>query len=383
MKATPRWLTSICCGWATPARTSGSSREELKQTLTPVYRAYLEDFYSRAENRTQPGVVYLLGDPAPSPQGSWQQTLQSLEEVYNRMQEQTQGALALQTGDCYSYLLSHEMIDAAPSSVKANVTFSTLIYSLNTPFLFANMDGSAEDVFSVSHEFGHCYAMWRQLQQGSHEEGAQHGRLRIHSQAMQILTMPFYEEFYGEEAGTARRYDVYTVVAGILTAALNDEFQEEVYANPDLTVEQLNELYASLAAEYGLVVDSLYFDMDSFSKGWFTTNQYFDSPFYAIDYALSGCVAMQFLQMGLQDYGAALKTYEALVTPERGRQLFDCAGGGGAGLPVCGGDVGADCPDAADLPGGGRQLCGGRCSAAGRRRGVKDTARTAKEEEAR
>ena len=60
-------------------------REELKQTLTPVYRAYLEDFYSRAENRTQPGMVYLLGDPAPSPQGSWQQTLQSLEEVYNRM----------------------------------------------------------------------------------------------------------------------------------------------------------------------------------------------------------------------------------------------------------------------------------------------------------
>ena len=49
----------------------------------------------------------------------------------------------------------------------------------------------------------------------------------IHSQAMQILTMPFYEEFYGEEAGVARRYDVYTVVAGILTAALNDEFQEE------------------------------------------------------------------------------------------------------------------------------------------------------------
>ena len=289
-------------------------REDLKQTLTPVYRAYLEDFYSRAENRTQPGVVYLLGDPAPSPQGSWQQTLQSLEEVYNRMQEQTQGALALQTGDCYSYLLSHEMIDAAPSSVKANVTFSTLIYSLNTPFLFANMDGSAEDVFSVSHEFGHCYAMWRQLQQGSHEEGRSMDVCEIHSQAMQILTMPFYEESYGEEAGAARRYDVYTVVAGILTAALNDEFQEEVYANPDLTVEQLNELYASLAAEYGLVVDSPYFDMDSFSKGWFTTNQYFDSPFYAIDYALSGCVAMQFLQMGLQDYGASLKTYEALVT---------------------------------------------------------------------
>ena len=105
-----------------------------------------------------------------------------------------------------------------------------------------------------------------------------------------------------------------------------------------MTVEQLNERYASLAAEYGLVVDSPYFDMDSFSKGWFTTNQYFDSPFYAIDYALSGCVAMQFLQMGLQDYGAALKTYEALVTRSADESFLERAGGGGARFPVCGGE---------------------------------------------
>lgn len=280
-------------------------REDIKQTIAPVYRSYLEDFYRRAENRDQPGYVYLLGEQSPVPQGSWQETLDQFEQLYQQMSEQT--------GECYSYLLSHEFIDAEPSQTKANVTFSTLIYSLNTPFLFANMNGSAEDVFSISHEFGHCFAMWQQLKLGSQQEGRSMDVSEIHSQAMQMLTLPYYEIFYGEDAGTARKYDVYTMVAGILTAAMNDEFQEKIYENPQMTVQELNELYKKLAMEYGLVVESPYFDMESFSMGWFTTNQYFDTPFYAIDYALSGCVAMEFLQMGLEDYTKALETYLSLV----------------------------------------------------------------------
>lgn len=280
-------------------------REDIKQTIAPVYRSYLEDFYRRAENRDQPGYVYLLGEQSPVPQGSWQETLDQFEQLYQQMSEQT--------GECYSYLLSHEFIDAEPSQTKANVTFSTLIYSLNTPFLFANMNGSAEDVFSISHEFGHCFAMWQQLKLGSQQEGRSMDVSEIHSQAMQMLTLPYYEIFYGEDAGTARKYDVYTMVAGILTAAMNDEFQEKIYENPQMTVQELNELYKELAMEYGLVVESPYFDMESFSMGWFTTNQYFDTPFYAIDYALSGCAAMEFLQMGLEDYTKALETYLSLV----------------------------------------------------------------------
>lgn len=280
-------------------------REDIKQTIAPVYRSYLEDFYRRAENRDQPGYVYLLGEQSPVPQGSWQETLDQFEQLYQQMSEQT--------GECYSYLLSHEFIDAEPSQTKANVTFSTLIYSLNTPFLFANMNGSAEDVFSISHEFGHCFAMWQQLKLGSQQEGRSMDVSEIHSQAMQMLTLPYYEIFYGEDAGTARKYDVYTMVAGILTAAMNDEFQEKIYENPQMTVQELNELYKELAMEYGLVVESPYFDMESFSMGWFTTNQYFDTPFYAIDYALSGCVAMEFFQMGLEDYTQALETYLSLV----------------------------------------------------------------------
>lgn len=285
-------------------------RELLKQTLVPVYGGYLEDFYRRAENQTSAGYVYLMGEPSPTPQGDWKDTLERFSQVFSKM--------ALETGECYEYLLSHGFIDAQPSQTKANVTFSTLIYSLNTPFLFANMDGSENDVYSISHEFGHCFAIWEQLKRGSRSEGRSMDVCEIHSQAMQMMTLPYYEAFYGEDADVARRYDVFTIVSGILTAALNDEFQEQIYQQPQMTVEQLNELYLELALEYGLVVESPYSDLQTFSKGWFTTNQYFDTPFYAIDYSLSGCVALEFLQRSMEDSQGALDTYLVLVRQDAG-----------------------------------------------------------------
>lgn len=285
-------------------------RELLKQTLVPVYGGYLEDFYRRAENQTSAGYVYLMGEPSPTPQGDWKDTLERFSQVFSKM--------ALETGECYEYLFSHGFIDAQPSQTKANVTFSTLIYSLNTPFLFANMDGSENDVYSISHEFGHCFAIWEQLKRGSRSEGRSMDVCEIHSQAMQMMVLPYYEAFYGEDADVARRYDVFTIVSGILTAALNDEFQEQIYRQPQMTVEQLNELYLELALEYGLVVESPYSDLETFSKGWFTTNQYFDTPFYAIDYSLSGCVALEFLQRSMEDSQGALDTYLVLVRQDAG-----------------------------------------------------------------
>lgn len=285
-------------------------RELLKQTLVPVYGGYLEDFYRRAENQTSAGYVYLMGEPSPTPQGDWKDTLERFSQVFSKM--------ALETGECYEYLFSHGFIDAQPSQTKANVTFSTLIYALNTPFLFANMDGSENDVYSISHEFGHCFAIWEQLKRGSRSEGRSMDVCEIHSQAMQMMVLPYYEVFYGEDADVARRYDVFTIVSGILTAALNDEFQEQIYRQPQMTVEQLNELYLELALEYGLVVESPYSDLQTFSKGWFTTNQYFDTPFYAIDYSLSGCVALEFLQRSMEDSQGALDTYLVLVRQDAG-----------------------------------------------------------------
>lgn len=62
--------------------------------------------------------------------------------------------------------------------------------------------------------------------------------------------------------------------------------------------------------------------MDSACLQWFQVNQYFETPFYSIDYALSGCVALEFLELMEEDYDLALDTYFMLVRQNANYDFF-------------------------------------------------------------
>lgn len=292
-----------------------SFREKLKRTLVPVYNDVVEDMYGRLEQKLQNPEsdisLFLLDDmDEPIPEGTWEDTMETFLDVYSSMSSET--------SECFNYMNDHEFINAEPSQNKANIIFSTSLGDLNTPFLFANLDGTAQDVFQISHEFGHCTAIFLQQDMGSEMESKFMDVSEIHSQAMQFLTLPYYEKFFGDEAETARKHTLLNIMSVILSSAMDDEFQEIIYMTPDITLEEVNELYGKLLLEYGLVSTSIYADLSTSRLQWFTTNQNFDTPFYSIDYALSGCVALEFLQRSMEDYGAALEDYFFLV-----RQNYD------------------------------------------------------------
>lgn len=278
-------------------------RQDLKTWIAPLYRSYQEDFYRRAESDS--GMVYLLDGPSPNTAGGWENNFETLGQVFNSMSEET--------ANCFNYMADHEFFDVAPSAQKANMAFTTSIYNLNTPFLFANFNGTGEDVQSFCHEFGHSFATYRQQELGSDSEGRGLDVCEIHSQAMEMLTIPFLDRFYGNQAKTAGKYSVYNLLAGVLSTAAYDEFQEEVYAAPEQTLEEINSLFGRLLSDYGLIVGNKFFGPEEDAMLWFTVSHFYDVPFYSIDYALSGCAALEFLELMDEDYDKALATYFSLV----------------------------------------------------------------------
>lgn len=304
-------------------------RSLLKQYLAPVYQEKVAGLYSRLDQMLQDPQLdlslTLLSGPAPSPQGSWQDTMDSMEQIYSDMSGIT--------AQCFAYMDTHEFIHVEPSPNKANVIFSTSIGSLNAPFLFGNMDNTSTDVFSISHEFGHCVATYAQQELGSSVEGRSMDVMEIHSQAMQFLTFPYFELFYGDQAELARQYDLYDILSVILSSAMQDEFQEILYQNPQMTLEELNDLYRRLILEYGLSVDSPLTGLEVSSLNWFQTNQFFDTPFYSIDYSLSGCVALELLSQMVRDYGQALETYLTLISQSSSYDFLQVLEATGLGSP--------------------------------------------------
>ena len=289
------------------------TREDIKtfrgryqgRPFAPVYRSYLEDFYRRAEKPGSSRDMCICWESSlPFRRGSWQETLDQFEQLYQQMSEQT--------GECYSYLLSPmSLLMPRPSQTKANVTFSTLIYSLNTPILFANMNGSAEGCVQYLPWVWTLLCYVAAIETGFPAGRPQHGCQWDPFTGNADADFALLWNLYGEDAGTARKYErLYHEWQESLPQLMNDEFQEKDLWEPadDRAGAQL-ELYKELTM--GDTVwwwESLTLIWKLFRWDGFTTNQYFRYTVLCDRLRSLRLCCNGVLQMGLEDYTQALET---------------------------------------------------------------------------
>ena len=95
----------------------------------------------------------------------------------------------------------------------------------------------------------------------------------------------------------------------ILSATMIDEFQHKVYENSQMTIEQLNALYAQLELEYFGEIDNLGLSYLDRGLDWVDIHHLFESPMYYVEYALTGVVALDFWQDSKENWDDAFRTY--------------------------------------------------------------------------
>jgi oligoendopeptidase F len=97
-----------------------------------------------------------------------------------------------------------------------------------------------------------------------------------------------------------------------------DHFQHLVYANPEATPQERNQMWQQMEALY--LPWRKYQDLAYPAQGglWQEKQHIYCYPFYYIDYTLALCCAMQFWVKAQSDFTAALAEYIALC--QRGGQ---------------------------------------------------------------
>ena len=99
----------------------------------------------------------------------------------------------------------------------------------------------------------------------------------IHSQALELLMQPYYDQFFGADQAEGQKiYSIYSMISSILQGCAEDEFQQAVFANPDLTLEEVNELHSEIF--YQFTGSELYYE-------WVEIHHHFETPFYYVRYA--------------------------------------------------------------------------------------------------
>ena len=249
--------------------------------------------------------VYLSG-PAPTPIGDKSQIFEAAARMYNSMHPELGAFMAC--------MQENEAFDVDAREGKLGGGYCCNIPSYEQPFIFANFNGTSGDIDVMTHEFGHALADYYMTKEGDPElEVGGMETAECHSMSMEFFAWRYMDSFFGANADRYRYKHLLSALSFIPYGTMVDEFQENVYLNPELSPAQRKELWRSLEAKYRPYMS--YEDVPYLRDGarWQYQMHIYESPFYYIDYCLAQTVALGFLVSLLEDYEGALSRYLAFV----------------------------------------------------------------------
>jgi M3 family oligoendopeptidase len=215
--------------------------------------------------------------------------------------------------DLFAQMRTRNVIDLKSREGKAGGGFCDVLPGFGLPFIFANFDGTMQDVRVFTHEMGHAFQTYVSLHKPLIDyRWPTADACEIHSMGLEFLSWPQMKEFFGNDAKRFCRMHLTQLLLFFPYGVAVDEFQHLVYANPNATPEDRAAMWGEMETTY---LPSLKWGDLAHPAGgrrWQLQRHIFIHPFYYIDYALALTCALQLWVLAAEDRDAALKTYVEL-----------------------------------------------------------------------
>lgn len=207
----------------------------------------------------------------------------------------------------WSYMTEHDLYEICDDPVALQGGYTTQLPYYHSPYLYMSLAGDCYDFSSLSHEFGHFADAYYNPIPNILTSAGSYDLFEIHSTGMEVLFTQVYNEIYSENADVAAFITLGGLVEVVLDGCIYDEFQRRIYENPDMTLEDINRLYAQILREFGQDIDQ---ELD---YTWMYISHNYNAPLYYISYAVSALAALQLWDMAQEDFDTAVETYQAIV----------------------------------------------------------------------
>lgn len=256
-----------------------------------------------------------FADGNPKPMGSEQDILEAGQRFYD--------ALSPETSVFFRMMRENDLLDVTSREGKEGGGYCDGLPNYGMPFIFANFNGTQGDVEVVTHEAGHAFAYYMNMDRvpvSTIMPGME--SCEVHSMSMEFFAWPWAKEFFGPDT---EKY-LYSHLASALTfipyGTMVDHFQHVVYEKPDMTPAQRHGVWKELL---GIYMPWVRLDGEipfySEGEGWQRQHHIYSSPFYYIDYCLAQTVSLEFWARLQEDPKAAWDTYMA-YTRQGGSRVF-------------------------------------------------------------
>ncbi|MBR1757895.1 MAG: M3 family oligoendopeptidase [Lachnospiraceae bacterium] len=251
----------------------------------------------------------------PKPQGDAKAILEAGRTFYD--------GLSPETSKFFRIMLDNELLDVLSTEGKRGGGYCTGIPDYEVPFIFANFNGTSGDVETVTHEAGHAFAAWMNINRiPVSTVWPSMEACEVHSMSMEFFAWPWAEHFFGEDTRKFRYSHLADSLTFIPYGTMVDHFQHLVYENPNWTPRERHDCWKQLL---GIYMPWMKLDGEipfyAEGEGWQRQHHIYSSPFYYIDYCLAQTEALGFwarIQENLED---AWKYYMA-YTKQGGSKTF-------------------------------------------------------------
>lgn len=280
-------------------------REQIKREVVPAVTKLNKRRALRlniSKLKSYDTISFLSGDPTPK--GNKDHLVKQAEKMYKEMSPET--------AEFFKFMVKHNLFDLESKKGKSGGGYCTFIPKYGAPFIFANFNGTAGDVDVLTHEAGHAFQVFSSKDNIPPQRWPGMESAEIHSMSMEFFTWPWMELFFKED--TLKYYFTHlaSTISFLPYGALVDEFQHEIYKNPNLTPKQRKQVWRKLEKVY--LPDKDYDDDEMLEKGtyWYRQSHIFASPFYYIDYTLAQVLAFQYWHLSRTNKKEAWESYYKL-----------------------------------------------------------------------
>jgi M3 family oligoendopeptidase len=242
---------------------------------------------------------------APRPNGDHDWMLDRAEEMFSTM--------GTDFGEFFSMMRRRELLDLKSRSAKTGGGFCTSFEEHKIPFIFANFNGSQDDVNVFTHECGHAFQSYSSRTLKPREYlWPTYEACEIHSMGLEFLTYPHMGLFFGDDAERFRTGHLESAITFIPYGAAVDAFQHGVYDSPGDDGATRAASWKALEARY--LPWRRYEASPCFSGGraWQRQRHIYNRPFYYIDYCLAQVCALQLWSRARTDRPGTMALYREL-----------------------------------------------------------------------
>ncbi|MEH6940157.1 M3 family metallopeptidase, partial [Bacillus sp. JJ664] len=222
----------------------------------------------------------------PEPKGNIKWILNEFEHVFKE--------ISPETAEFYQYLEQNNLLDVETRNDKARAGYCTYIAEYKSPYIFANFNGTSDDVRVFFHEAGHAFQLYasRNLELIDYHYPT-YEACEIFSMSMELFGWKSINRIFGEDTNKYKYLHLHEALDWLVYCVAVDEFQHTVYENPELTPNERKEKWRNIEKEY--LPFRNYEGNDYLERGgyWQQQTLIYKTPFYFIDYALAQVCAFQ------------------------------------------------------------------------------------------